>query len=82
MRRLALLVLPVALSGLLVACGGASQTGGSADLPEVNGRVRRQAEGDRRQGQKPAKKLESPTVSQGEGPKVEKGDLLVADYLG
>lgn len=82
MRRIALLVLPVALSGLLAACGGASQAGGGADLPEVKGAYGEKPKVTVAKGSKPAKKLESTTLSEGDGPKVKKGDLLVADYLG
>ena len=78
----ALLLCPLLLAGLLAACGGSESTGGDG-LPEVRGAY----------GAKPKVTVDEPTASrararstdvlvEGDGPKVEKGDLLVADYLG
>lgn len=82
MRRLAHLALPVVLTGLLAACGGAAQSGSGADLPEVKGAYGTKPKITVAEDSTPGKKLESETLSEGDGPKVKKGDLLVADYLG
>lgn len=81
MRPLSRLLVPALAAGLLLtACGGSDGT--ASDLPSVKGEY----------GAKPAVsidkdadasgKLESEVISRGDGPKVKKGDLLVADYLG
>ena len=81
MRRLAALILsPLLAVGLLAGCGGAdstdkglpSVTGGYGDKPKVTADTKK----------KPGAKLQSSVLVKGKGPKVAKGDLLVADYLG
>lgn len=85
MRRPAVLLLaPVLVAGLLSGCGGSSgaDAGEAKGLPTVKG-----AYGDKpkitiAKGDKPAAALQSAVLTTGDGPKVAKGDLLVADYLG
>ncbi|MGH8892762.1 MAG: FKBP-type peptidyl-prolyl cis-trans isomerase [Actinomycetes bacterium] len=79
MRRIAPFLLPVLLAGTVAACAG----GGSAEgLPEVKGEYGAKPKVTVEKGVKPGKKLESEVLSEGDGPKVKRGDLLVADYLG
>jgi peptidylprolyl isomerase len=80
-RRPALLLLPVLLAGSLAACGGTS-SGSSSDLPTVSGAFGAKPKVTIDKGTKPAKQFDSEVLKQGDGPKVAKGDLLVADYLG
>lgn len=82
MRRLAPLFVPVMLTGVLAACGDASETSGGGDLPEVKGAFGAKPRITVAADSKPGKKLESTTLVEGDGPEVAKGDLLVADYLG
>ncbi len=82
MRRLAPLFLPVMLAGVLAACGGASESAAGDDLPEVKGAYGAKPKITVAADSTPGKKLESTTLVEGDGQKVEKGDLLVADYLG
>ncbi|HTE71703.1 MAG TPA: FKBP-type peptidyl-prolyl cis-trans isomerase [Actinomycetes bacterium] len=82
MRRPALLTAVALLGGLLTACGGGSSADTSG-LPEVSGG----AYGDKPkitipEGEDPPEKLETEVLEEGDGPVVEKGDLIVADYLG
>ena len=77
-RPAALLLLPVLLAGSLVACGG----GDSSDLPEVSGTFGQKPKVTVAKGTTPAKTLDYTVLSEGDGPEVKKGDLLVADYLG
>jgi peptidylprolyl isomerase len=84
-RRLAVLLLaPVLLMGLLSSCGsGSSGTAGdTVGVPSVTGSYGDKPKVKVTKGEKPAKKLKTVVLSQGKGPKVAKGDLLVADYLG
>ncbi len=81
MRRFALLLLPVLLAGSLTACGGASGSTTSSDV-KVSGSYGSKPKVTVTKGAKPAKKLEVDVLEEGDGPKVAKGDLLVADYLG
>jgi len=81
-RRPALLTAVALLGGLLTACGGGSSADTSG-LPEVSGG----AYGDKPkitipEGEDPPEKLETEVLEEGDGPVVEKGDLIVADYLG
>ena len=79
MRRLALILLPVLLGRLPRRL---RRRRPSDNLPDRLGQVRRQAEDHGRQGQQAAEDPAVRRVVQGNGPKVKKGDLLVADYLG
>jgi peptidylprolyl isomerase len=81
-RRSALLTAVALLAGLLTACGGSSSAD-SSGLPEVAGG----GYGDKPKitvpkGEDPGTKLETEVLVEGDGPVVEKGDLIVADYLG
>ena len=78
MRRPALLLLPVLIAGSLVSCSG----GGSSDLPEVSGKFGAKPKVAVEKGSAPSKKLDFTVLTEGDGRKVRKGDLLVADYLG
>lgn len=84
MRRLAVLLFaPLLVLGLLSACGGSSDGKAAApSLPKVSGTYGDKPKVTVAKGQKPSKKLQTSVLSQGDGPKVGKGDLLVADYLG
>ena len=77
-RPAALLLLPVLLTGSLVACS----SGDSSDLPEVSGTFGQKPKVTVAKGTAPAKTLDYTVLSEGDGPEVKKGDLLVADYLG
>ncbi len=81
MRRFALLLLPVLLAASLTACGGASSNTASSDV-KVSGSFGSKPKVTVTKGAKPAKKLAVDVLATGDGPKVAKGDLLVADYLG
>lgn len=84
MRRFAvLLVAPVLVGGLLSGCGG-STAKPSADksLPAVSGHYGDKPKIKVAKGVKPSKKLVSTVLKKGTGPKLVKGDLLVADYIG
>jgi peptidylprolyl isomerase len=77
-RRPALLLIPVLLAGSLAACS----SGDSSSLPEVSGKFGQKPKVTVEKGTSPAKTLDYTVLSEGDGPKVKKGDLLVADYLG
>lgn len=79
MRRTAQVVLTMLLAGVLAACSGGD---GSSGLPEVRGSFGAKPKVTVEKGSTPAETLESTVVSEGDGPEVKKGDLLVADYLG
>jgi peptidylprolyl isomerase len=71
--------------GLLSGCGGGSSPKAStADqgLPKISGSYGDKPKVTVTKGEKPGKKLKTTVLSKGNGPKVAKGDLLVADYLG
>ena len=78
MRRFALLLLPALLVGSLAACSNDS----SSSLPDVSGKFGAKPKITVDKGTAPSKKLDYTVLSEGDGPKVKKGDLLVADYLG
>jgi peptidylprolyl isomerase len=79
-RRIAALLVPVTL--LLGACSGGSGSGGSAAaLPTVSGAYGEKPTLTFPSG-KPSKTLEKKVLSEGAGTPIEKGDLMVADYLG
>jgi peptidylprolyl isomerase len=69
------------LVGLLAACGGGGSDS-SAGLPEVSGEYGTKPKVTVAKGVEAGKTLESEVLTEGDGAKVEKGDLLVADYLG
>lgn len=77
MRRIALSLAPVLLAGLLAAC-----TGESDSLPEVSGSYGEKPKVTVAKDSAPSDQLESTVLSEGDGPEVKVGDLLVADYLG
>lgn len=79
MRRTTALLVPALVAGLLTAC---TSGGGSDGLPSVKGAYGTKPVVTVEKGAKPSRKLESSVLSEGDGPKVAKGDLLVADYLG
>jgi peptidylprolyl isomerase len=76
-RRLSLVLLPVVLAASLTACGG-----GSDNQPTASGKFGEKPKVTVAKGSKPPKTLKSDVLSEGNGPVVKKGDLLVADYLG
>ena len=78
MRPLSRLLAPALLAGLLVSCSG----GPEDDLPTVTGAYGTKPAVKVDKKVEPSKRLESKVLSEGDGPKVRKGDLLVADYLG
>ena len=78
MRVLARVVIPVLAVGLLTACSG----GDGDDLPAVKGTYGTKPVVQIAKGSEPSPTLESAVLSEGDGPAVRKGDLLVADYLG
>jgi peptidylprolyl isomerase len=80
-RRFVLLLLPVLLAGTLTACGGANGSTTSSDV-KVSGSFGSKPKVTVTKGAKPDKKLAVDVLEEGNGPKVGKGDLLVADYLG
>lgn len=75
-RVVSRLLLPALLAGGLVACSG-----GSDALPAVTGGFGTKPKVDVK-GYKPTGKLETKVLVEGKGPKVARGDLVVADYLG
>jgi peptidylprolyl isomerase len=84
-RRFAVLLLaPVLLGGLLTGCGGktAADINAEKGLPPITGHYGDKPKVKVVKGAVASKKLESTILVQGKGPKVVKGDLLVADYLG
>ncbi len=81
MRPFSRLLAPALAAGLLLtACGGGDATG--SDLPTVKGSYGAKPAVSIDKGTDASGKLESEVLSRGDGPKVKKGDLLVADYLG
>ncbi len=83
MRRFAVVLLaPVLVGGLLSGCGGSSGPAVDKSLPTVTGKYGDKPKIVIAKGIKPSKKLKSVVLTKGKGPKVAKGDLLVADYLG
>lgn len=74
-------LLVAGLLGLLSACSGGSATSGDG-LPQVGGGYGSKPKVTVAKGSDPGKKLRSEILAEGDGPKVAKGDLLVADYLG
>jgi peptidylprolyl isomerase len=77
-RPAALVLLPVLLAGSLTACvGGESET-----LPTVKGKYGSKPRVTVAKGTQPSKNLETKVLSEGDGREVQRGDLLVADYLG
>jgi peptidylprolyl isomerase len=81
------LLAPVLVGGLLSGCGGSTPKTGAElaaekGLPAVTGKYGDKPKITIAKGVKPAKTLKSAVLSKGKGPKVHKGDLLVADYLG
>jgi peptidylprolyl isomerase len=83
-RFAALLVAPVLVGGLLSGCGGGSSSGPAVDksLPTVTGHYGDKPKIKVTKGVPASKQLVSTVLKKGTGPKVLKGDLLVADYLG
>lgn len=79
-KTAALLLCPLLAVGLLTACGGAD--GADKGLPSVSGGYGDKPKVKADTKVKPGAKLRSSVLVQGKGPKVAKGDLLVADYLG
>lgn len=82
MRRVAVVLLPALLVGLLAACGGDGAATSTEDLPTVSGKYGTKPKITVAKDSDPAKKLQFDVLSEGSGPKVAVGDLLVADYLG
>ena len=84
-RRLAALLLAVPL--VLAGCSGSGSSdggsggGSSAALPAVTGKPDEAPTVKAGKG-KPPKRLVTRTLEQGDGPKVGKGDLMVAQYVG
>lgn len=82
MRRFASLFVSALLVGLLAACGGDGSSTSTEGLPSVSGEYGTKPKIAVDKGSNPGKKLQSEILSEGSGPKVAVGDLLVADYLG
>ncbi|MGH8971454.1 MAG: FKBP-type peptidyl-prolyl cis-trans isomerase, partial [Actinomycetes bacterium] len=80
-RPLSLLLAPLLLAGLLSACGSGSDEP-EEGLPTVSGDYGDKPKIKAEKGVKAGKKLQTDVLEEGDGPKVKKGDLLVADYLG
>jgi peptidylprolyl isomerase len=75
------LLAPLLVGGLLSGCGD-STAAVDKSLPTVSGHYGDKPKVTITKGVKASKKLKSTVLSKGKGPKVVKGDLLVADYLG
>ena len=84
MRRLAaLIVCPLLAVGVLAGCGDASDsTAEEKGLPSVSGGYGDKPKVTADKKEKPGTKVKTSVLVEGKGPKVAKGDLLVADYLG
>jgi len=67
---------------LLAACGGSGADTGAAAGLEVSGKIGTKPKVVIAKDSEAGNKLESEVLTTGKGPKVKKGDLLVADYLG
>jgi peptidylprolyl isomerase len=81
-RRPPALLLSLLLAvGVLAGCGGADSATAEG-LPEVSGEYGDKPKVTADKEEKPGKKIKSEVLVEGDGPKVAKGDLLVADYLG
>jgi peptidylprolyl isomerase len=80
-RVLSLLLAPLLLAGILSACGSGSDEP-EEGLPTVSGEYGDKPKIKAEKGVKAGKKLQTDVLEEGDGPKVKKGDLLVADYLG
>jgi peptidylprolyl isomerase len=76
------LLAPVLVGGLLSGCGGSSGPAVDKSLPTVTGHYGDKPKIKIAKGVKASKTLKSTVLTKGKGPKVHKGDLLVADYLG
>jgi peptidylprolyl isomerase len=81
-RFAAVLLAPVLVGGLLSGCGGSSGPAVDKSLPTVTGHYGDKPKIKIAKGVKASKTLKSTVLTKGKGPKVHKGDLLVADYLG
>lgn len=87
-RPTALAVIPLLLAALLAGCGGDQEKKAPKEaavdkgLPSVTGGYGTKPKIKADPKVKPGTTTKSLVLSKGDGPKVEKGDLLVADYLG
>jgi peptidylprolyl isomerase len=81
-RFAAVLLAPVLVGGLLSGCGGSTGPAVDKSLPTVTGHYGDKPKIKIAKGIKASKLLKSEILKKGKGPKVLKGDLLVADYLG
>jgi peptidylprolyl isomerase len=83
-RRMTVLMLsPLLVAGLLSGCGGGSGTSAEEKgLPTVTGSYGDKPKVKVDKTVKAGKKIKSTVLTEGDGPVVAKGDLLVADYLG
>jgi peptidylprolyl isomerase len=81
-RFAAVLLAPVVIGGLLSGCGGSTGPAVDKSLPTVSGHYGDKPKITIAKGVKASKTLKSAVLTKGKGPKVVKGDLLVADYLG
>lgn len=83
-RRILPALLPALLAVVLTGCGSSGGDGSTSSegLPEVSGSFGTKPKVTVAKGEKAGKKLESEVLEEGDGPKVAKGELLVADYLG
>ena len=81
MRLTARLLVPALLAGVLAGCS-AGDAGTDNGLPEVTGKYGAKPVVKVDEAATASKTLESEVLTRGDGPKVRRGDLLVADYLG
>ena len=79
MRLLARALLPVLVAGVLASCSSGES---DASLPTVEGPYGEKPKVQIAKSLEPSTKLEVEVIEEGEGPKVQRGDLLVVDYLG